>query len=183
MARSVYDVAVALGIMTGVDPADPATKKSEGSFETDYTKYLKADALKGARIGIARDFLGHDADVDWVVEASLDGDEEGRRDHRRRPLSEVAARREGRVLQHHPAIRSSPRRSPTIWRRSGPAIRRHSTEMIERANRCQRRARRRRRAQSRRGGRCFKREAGQRQAGRLSLHGRSAITGCRWCAR
>ena len=58
MARSVYDIAVALGVMTGVDPADAATKKSEGQFETDYTKYLKADALKGARIGIARDFLG-----------------------------------------------------------------------------------------------------------------------------
>ncbi|MGH7894375.1 MAG: amidase family protein, partial [Candidatus Binatia bacterium] len=72
MARSVYDVAVALGVMTGVDAADAATKKSEGKLEADYTKYLKADALKGARIGIARDFLGADADVDWVVDASLD---------------------------------------------------------------------------------------------------------------
>ena len=72
MARSVYDVAVALGVMTGVDPADAATRKSEGRFETDYTKYLKADALKGARIGIARDFLGQDPDVDWVVDAALD---------------------------------------------------------------------------------------------------------------
>jgi amidase len=72
MARSVYDVAATLGVMTGVDAADPATRKSEGRFETDYTKYLKADALKGARIGIARDFLGQDADVDWVVEAALD---------------------------------------------------------------------------------------------------------------
>jgi amidase len=72
MARSVYDVAAALGVMTGVDPADPATGKSQGRLETDYTEYLKADALKGARIGIARDFLGADPDVDWVVEASLD---------------------------------------------------------------------------------------------------------------
>jgi amidase len=71
MARSVYDVAVALGIMTGLDPADEATKKSDGKFDTDYTKYLKADALKGARIGIARDFLGADPDVDWVVDASI----------------------------------------------------------------------------------------------------------------
>jgi amidase len=72
MARSVYDVAAALGIMTGVDAADAATKKSEGLLQTDYTKALRADALKGARIGIARDFLGSDPDVDWVVEASLD---------------------------------------------------------------------------------------------------------------
>ncbi|HJZ72136.1 MAG TPA: amidase family protein [Vicinamibacterales bacterium] len=71
MARSVSDVAVALGIMTGVDPADAATNKSVGTSETDYTKYLKADALRGARIGVARDFLGADSDVDWVVDSAL----------------------------------------------------------------------------------------------------------------
>src|SRR6516165_638515 len=72
MARSVSDVAVALGAMTGIDLADAATRKSEGKFLTDYTQDLKTDALKGARIGIARDFLGVDPDVDWVIEASLD---------------------------------------------------------------------------------------------------------------
>jgi amidase len=71
MARNVADVAVALGIMTGIDPADAATKKSAGRFETDYTKHLNAGALKGARIGIARDFLGQDPEVDWVVEAAI----------------------------------------------------------------------------------------------------------------
>jgi amidase len=72
MARSVSDVAGALGVMTGIDPADAATQKSEGKFSTDYTKDLKTDALKGARIGVARDFFGADPDVDWVIEASLD---------------------------------------------------------------------------------------------------------------
>jgi amidase len=71
MARSVRDVAIALGAMTGVDAADAATLKSEGKAHTDYTTFLKADALRGARIGIARDFLGQDAEVDWVVEAAL----------------------------------------------------------------------------------------------------------------
>jgi amidase len=71
LARNVYDIAVSLGVMTGVDPADPATTASAGKFETDYTKFLKADALKGARIGYARDFSGADPDVDWVMEASL----------------------------------------------------------------------------------------------------------------
>jgi amidase len=72
MARSVYDVAATLGVMTGVDSADPATSKSEGRFDSDYTKYLKADALKGARLGVARDFVGLDQDVDWVLEAALE---------------------------------------------------------------------------------------------------------------
>jgi amidase len=71
MARSIHDVAVALGVMTGVDPADDATQKSAGRFERDYTKYLKTGALKGARIGIARDFMGKDAGTDAVVEAAI----------------------------------------------------------------------------------------------------------------
>ena len=71
MARSVYDIAVSLGIMTGVDPKDPATKKSEGKSEKDYTKYLKIDGLKGARIGLARDFMGQDPDVDWIVDSAV----------------------------------------------------------------------------------------------------------------
>jgi amidase len=71
MARSVTDVAIALGVMTGVDPADAATKKSEGKFETDYTKYLKTGSLKGARIGVGRDFMGRDPEVDKVVEQAI----------------------------------------------------------------------------------------------------------------
>ncbi|WP_396219253.1 amidase family protein [Gemmatimonas sp.] len=71
MARSVTDIAIALGAMTGVDAADTATRRSEGHAERDYTRYLKADALKGARIGIARDFTGFDTEVDWIVESSL----------------------------------------------------------------------------------------------------------------
>lgn len=71
LARTVSDVAVALGVLAGVDAADTVTQRSVGHAERDYTRFLNADALKGARIGIARDFLGQDADVDWVVEASL----------------------------------------------------------------------------------------------------------------
>jgi amidase len=72
MARTIYDVAAALGAMTGVDAADEATRKSDGHFETDYVKYLKTGALKGARIGIARDFMGKDAGVDKVMEAAIE---------------------------------------------------------------------------------------------------------------
>jgi amidase len=72
MARSVYDVAAMLGVIAGVDPADAATKTGAGRAAADYTQSLKADALKGARLGIARDFLGQDTDVDWAMEAALD---------------------------------------------------------------------------------------------------------------
>ncbi|MDH3441172.1 MAG: amidase family protein [Gammaproteobacteria bacterium] len=72
MARSVYDVATALGVMTGVDPADAATMNSDGKFEKDYTQFLDADALDGARIGVARDFMESDEEVDWIVEAALE---------------------------------------------------------------------------------------------------------------
>jgi amidase len=72
MARRVSDVAVALGILSGVDEADPTTHVSASHRETDYTAFLDEEALNGARIGVARQFFGHDADVDWVMEASLD---------------------------------------------------------------------------------------------------------------
>ncbi len=71
MTRNVYDIAAVLGTMTGVDPADEATKKSQGKFEKDYTKFLNANSLKGARIGIARDFMKQDEEVDWIIEAAL----------------------------------------------------------------------------------------------------------------
>ena len=71
MARTVYDVAVALSVMVGNDPADGATKRSEGHIETDYTRYLKTDALNGSRIGLARDFTGEDPDVDWALDAAV----------------------------------------------------------------------------------------------------------------
>ncbi len=72
MARHVYDVAVTLGVIAGVDPADEATRTSEGKVQTNYTRALDPKALAGARIGIARDFMGQDPEFDWIVEASLD---------------------------------------------------------------------------------------------------------------
>ena len=71
MARTVTDIAVSLGTMTGLDPKDDSTKKSQGKFEKDYTKFLKAGSLKGARIGVARDYMGADADVDWIIDSAV----------------------------------------------------------------------------------------------------------------
>lgn len=72
MARHVYDVAAALGVLVGVDAADAATAQSDGKYFRDYTQFLDDNALEGARIGIARDFMESDREVDWIVEAALE---------------------------------------------------------------------------------------------------------------
>jgi amidase len=58
MARTVTDAAILLGAMEGStpDPNDAATKTCTPPTGRDYTAFLKADALKGARIGIPRAF-------------------------------------------------------------------------------------------------------------------------------
>lgn len=59
MARTVRDAAILLGPLTGVDPRDEATGASEGRAHADYTQFLDADGLEGARIGVARGFGFH----------------------------------------------------------------------------------------------------------------------------
>jgi amidase len=71
IARSTYDIAAALTVMAGIDPDDDSTLKSAGRVPADYTAFLKPGALKGARIGIARDFFGKDAEIDAVLEKAI----------------------------------------------------------------------------------------------------------------
>jgi amidase len=54
IARNVTDAAVLLGAATGVDPSDAATADQAGHAFTDYTQFLNAHALQGARIGVWR---------------------------------------------------------------------------------------------------------------------------------
>lgn len=56
MARTVTDVAILLGALEGAapDPADAATSTCKRPEGGNYLPFLKADALKGARIGIPR---------------------------------------------------------------------------------------------------------------------------------
>ena len=63
MCRTVRDAAVLLGPVTGVDPRDAATAASEGNFHADYTEFLDAGGLQGARLGIARSFPGFAPEV------------------------------------------------------------------------------------------------------------------------
>lgn len=72
MARSVHDVAAMLDVIAGSDPADPATASADDQRPGDYTAFLDEDALDGARIGVARQFMGGDDEVDWVMEAAFE---------------------------------------------------------------------------------------------------------------
>jgi amidase len=72
MARTVRDAALVLGALAGIDPDDKVTAESEGHGAADYTKFLAAGGLKGARIGVARNYFGfHDA-VDAVIAGALE---------------------------------------------------------------------------------------------------------------
>jgi len=73
MARTVEDAAIVLGALVGIDPLDPATDASEGKSHTDYTPFLDAGALDGARIGVWRKGLfGFSPETDAVGESALD---------------------------------------------------------------------------------------------------------------
>jgi len=72
MARTVTDAALLLGAMTGVDPRDPATAASQDKLREDYTQFLQADGMKGARIGVARKLFGFHPQVDKLMEACLE---------------------------------------------------------------------------------------------------------------
>jgi amidase len=66
MGRSIYDVAAALGAMTGIDAADAETANAVGKYHTDYVQFLDANALKGARLGVLVDYAGVDEGVKKV---------------------------------------------------------------------------------------------------------------------
>jgi amidase len=70
MARSVADAAALLTALAGVDPRDPATADAQSHIAKDYTAFLDAGGLKGARIGVqAR--TGNNPIVDKVLEQAI----------------------------------------------------------------------------------------------------------------
>lgn len=73
MARTVTDAAILLGALAGYDPRDEATNVKAMTFiPTDYTRFLDASGLKGARIGVARkEFTGYNRATDAAFEAAL----------------------------------------------------------------------------------------------------------------
>jgi len=59
MARTVADAAILMGVLESpaVDPNDAATSACTPPPNRDYTPFLKADGLKGKRIGVPRAFF------------------------------------------------------------------------------------------------------------------------------
>ncbi|MDQ3775239.1 MAG: amidase family protein [Pseudomonadota bacterium] len=80
MARSVTDMALMLSVIGGKDAADPLNLKVWSEEEKrypaknghiDFTKYLDANALKGKKLGVVRDFFGGDPEIDALAEKAL----------------------------------------------------------------------------------------------------------------
>lgn len=72
MARTVEDAAILLSVMTGVDPLDGVTKQSEGKIESDYTKFLDVNALKGKRIGIEKKPQGTNTAINTLLSDAIE---------------------------------------------------------------------------------------------------------------
>jgi len=70
MARSVTDAATVLTAIAGFDARDPATATAQ-AHRADYTQYLDATALHGARIGVVRKLAGFSADVDALFDRNI----------------------------------------------------------------------------------------------------------------
>lgn len=70
MTRTVADAAILLTALVGADAKDSATKTAK--IEKDYTQFLQKDGLKGARIGVARDYFGRSETVDKLMNDALD---------------------------------------------------------------------------------------------------------------
>ncbi len=68
IARSVADAATLLTVLAGPDPADPVTALSANRPAVDYTHFLDRHGLRGARIGVFRQYFDT-ADTDPEIKA------------------------------------------------------------------------------------------------------------------
>ena len=72
MARTVTDAVLLLNALAGIDPRDKATQGSRGKSQADYTRFLDARGLSGARIGVTRKFFGFNDKVDKLMADAID---------------------------------------------------------------------------------------------------------------
>lgn len=72
MARTVRDAAILLGALAGEDKQDSYTAASKGKIQADYTKFLDANGLAGARIGIEHDSLRINPGMDGLFHPTIE---------------------------------------------------------------------------------------------------------------
>ncbi len=72
MARTVKDLAVLLDVMVGYDPEDPITAHGMEQIPETYSTFLKADGLRGARLGILRESIGIASEPESMDFAKVD---------------------------------------------------------------------------------------------------------------
>ncbi|MCF6348847.1 MAG: amidase [Flavobacteriaceae bacterium] len=71
MARTLTDAAICLGVLTGIDSTDTKTLTNASNIHKDYTQFLKADGLKGKRIGLYSRPLGNNFKVDTLFQQAV----------------------------------------------------------------------------------------------------------------
>ena len=74
MARSVADAAALLTVLAGPDPADPVTSLAADHPHVDYTQSLDRHGLRGARIGVYREYFSTaktDPEIKALTEAAI----------------------------------------------------------------------------------------------------------------
>jgi amidase len=71
MTRTVADAAAVLTALVGPDPRDSMSAPAADFEGTDYTSFLDADGLRGARIGIERSFFGAEPTVDLLMRDAI----------------------------------------------------------------------------------------------------------------
>jgi amidase len=75
LARTIADLTIMLDATVGADPADASTKESAGHIPASFRNALRADALKGARIGLVKSLFGtaaEDQEVSNAIQRSLE---------------------------------------------------------------------------------------------------------------
>src|SRR5215471_11847357 len=72
MTRTVRDAAILLAALAGTDARDPATANAQTKAQKDYTQFLDANGLRGARIGVARKYFGFNDAVDALMNQLID---------------------------------------------------------------------------------------------------------------
>jgi len=71
MGRTVADVAALMNVLAASDDDDPAGAVARAHVAVDYNACLDANALGGARLGIARRQLGFNAAVDAAIDRAV----------------------------------------------------------------------------------------------------------------